>query len=539
MQKQAPSIGRILIAVGFTLSCFGLILFLWIAFGGPIPLKPAELPDLGLLPGGDDPRRRSPTCAIGGVSVGKVKELNLAPVSRPRRRQRHDRGGDRDRARSSPRSPATRKAILRQKTLLGETYIELTPGTETGRRGRPGRARRRRPASPTPRPRTADPVEEGGTLGHRPDPGLDPDRRDLQRARRGDADLVPELARQQRRRRSRGAASTSTTRSATSGPFVSDANDILEILNRQKASLKGLVRDTGTVFEALTARDQELAGVITGSHDTFEALAREDDALAESFQILPTFERESRLTFDRLDEFQANTRPLIQDLIPVAQDLSPTLRSVRALSPNLRSLFSNLDTLFEVGKDGLPALERTLNGLGAGARRARPVPRQPRPGAALPRLPEDDDHRLPRRARARRCRTRSTRSRRPAGGAPLPAPARLPRARRPWAPIPIAAQHQPRQRLPRPGRAHRLPVGARAGSSPTSTAATSTTRRRRPQGSARGAPTRRSTPPPTRRRASPTSARASPRACSRTADGNGDFPGGFGSGRFPTLFADP
>ena len=28
------------VAVGFALSCFGLVLFLWIAFGGPIPLKP-------------------------------------------------------------------------------------------------------------------------------------------------------------------------------------------------------------------------------------------------------------------------------------------------------------------------------------------------------------------------------------------------------------------------------------------------------------------------------------------------------------------
>ena len=65
--------------------------------------------------------------------------------------------------------------------------------------------------------------------------------------------------------------------------------------------------------------------MITGSNETFEALAREDEALAESFQILPTFERESRLTFERLDEFQADTRPLIQDLIPVANDLSPTL----------------------------------------------------------------------------------------------------------------------------------------------------------------------------------------------------------------------
>src|SRR5436305_379994 len=40
MQKQAPSFGRIFIMAAFALSCFGLLLFLWLAFGGSIPLKP-------------------------------------------------------------------------------------------------------------------------------------------------------------------------------------------------------------------------------------------------------------------------------------------------------------------------------------------------------------------------------------------------------------------------------------------------------------------------------------------------------------------
>ena len=40
MQKQAPSLGRIATMVLFALSCFGLLLFLWLSFGGPIPLKP-------------------------------------------------------------------------------------------------------------------------------------------------------------------------------------------------------------------------------------------------------------------------------------------------------------------------------------------------------------------------------------------------------------------------------------------------------------------------------------------------------------------
>ena len=40
MQKQAPSMGRILAMVIFAMSCFGLLLYLWLAFGGPVPLKP-------------------------------------------------------------------------------------------------------------------------------------------------------------------------------------------------------------------------------------------------------------------------------------------------------------------------------------------------------------------------------------------------------------------------------------------------------------------------------------------------------------------
>ena len=40
METRPPTAARILIAAGFALSCFALALFLWLAFGGPIPLKP-------------------------------------------------------------------------------------------------------------------------------------------------------------------------------------------------------------------------------------------------------------------------------------------------------------------------------------------------------------------------------------------------------------------------------------------------------------------------------------------------------------------
>ena len=40
MQKSAPSLPRVLTMVFFALSCIGLLLFLWLSFGGPVPLDP-------------------------------------------------------------------------------------------------------------------------------------------------------------------------------------------------------------------------------------------------------------------------------------------------------------------------------------------------------------------------------------------------------------------------------------------------------------------------------------------------------------------
>ena len=125
-----------------------------------------------------------------------------------------------------------------------------------------------------------------------------------------------------------------------------------------------MVRDTGEVFAALTERDQELAGAITGSNATFGALADQERALADTFQVLPTFEREVRATLVRLDRFRANAHPLVRNLIPVARDVSPTLRSVRRLSPPLKRLFRDVDVLITASLRGLPALSGTLDGLG-------------------------------------------------------------------------------------------------------------------------------------------------------------------------------
>lgn len=371
MQKQAPSIGRILVAVGFALSCFGLLLFLWVAFGGPVPLKPksyqitADFPEATSLAVESDVR-------IGGVSVGKVKALELAPAD-----ERVD-GQDTSRVTMeidpefAPISEDAR-AILRAKTLLGETFVELTSGSEVS--GEPA------PVSVGAAANVSDAaaegvetIPEGGHLSNS----------QIENATQID-EIFNALDEETRESFQRWQANAALAIGGPNpgepgdpgdrgldlndalgniGPFIEDSSEVLETLNRQKAALQGLVRDTGTVFEALTARDQQLAGVITNSNETFDALASQERSLAEIFQILPTFQRESRATFVRLDQFQANTRPLVQDLIPVAQDLSPTLASIRELAPNLRSLFFDLDELNKAAEEGLPATRRYLEGFG-------------------------------------------------------------------------------------------------------------------------------------------------------------------------------
>ena len=39
MVKEAPSVGKMVAMIAFTLSCVAILLYLWLAFGGSVPLR--------------------------------------------------------------------------------------------------------------------------------------------------------------------------------------------------------------------------------------------------------------------------------------------------------------------------------------------------------------------------------------------------------------------------------------------------------------------------------------------------------------------
>jgi phospholipid/cholesterol/gamma-HCH transport system substrate-binding protein len=366
VQKQAPSIGRILVAVGFTLSCFALLLFLWVTFGGPVPFKPesyrftADFPEAITLQKEADVR-------IGGVSVGKVKDIGLAPES-----ECHTNPTVCNTTRATieidpqyaPIS-SDAKAILRQKTLLGETYIELTTGSQV----QPGQSSSTTSAQSSSLDvgqlsggDAPQPIPEGGHLAltqvqdqtqiDEIFQGFDkPTREAFQSWMQNGALAI------------NGRGLDLNDAFGNLGPFASDASDVLGTLRSQEQSLRTLVHDTGDVFAALTAHDQALAGAVVGANRTFGALASQSKALSDTFKIFPTFENEGRLTLNRLKGFAEDARPVFHDLRPVARNLSPTLRDVRRLAPKAHKLFENFDPLIKASATGFPSLGSFLREL--------------------------------------------------------------------------------------------------------------------------------------------------------------------------------
>src|SRR3712207_3827697 len=124
MQKQAPTVGRLLTMVVFALSCFGLLLFLWLAFGGPIPLKPKGYRVEVAIPEANQLAVEAPVRS-SGVEIGKVREKRKA-----------GRGNKTIVALELQREyaplDADARVIMRSKTILGEKYLELSRGTPGG-----------------------------------------------------------------------------------------------------------------------------------------------------------------------------------------------------------------------------------------------------------------------------------------------------------------------------------------------------------------------------------------------------------------------
>ena len=326
MIKKSLTPGQTAAITLFVLSCFAVLLYLWITFGGSSPLKPkgyqvqASFPEATLLAQTGDVR-------ISGVPVGRVVKM-----ARDGNRTRVTMQID---SRYAP-LPSDTRAMLRLKTLFGETYVELTPGS-----------------------RTAPKLADGGVI---PDSHI---------ARSVELDEVLKTFKPRTRTAFRtwlqsqadaidGRGGDINAGFASLPGFVGSADNLLVTLDAQSEAVRRLVAATGDFFGAISQREGELRGLVTDSNRLFQTTAARNRDLAGVFRELPRFEREATLTLPALTSFAREARPVVQRLQPAASAAEPVFADLNRLAPQFDGFFARLNQVVAAAKPGLPAFDRIV-----------------------------------------------------------------------------------------------------------------------------------------------------------------------------------
>ena len=327
MSKRAPSTTQLLVITGFALSCFGILLFLWVTFGGPTPFR-AKTYEVKVPFNEATQLAEQSDVRISGVNVGKVQSIALAPNGK----QALATVAIDDQYAPLPDST---RAILRTKTLLGETYIELTPGS-----------------------RHAPELGDGATL---PEANvaesvqLDEIFRTFDsRTRAAFQEWMQEAA-----VAINGQGQNLSYAIGGLEPTFTEFDKLFRVLSSQEQAVAQLFRNGTTTFQALRGREGQLADLIQSSNAVFQTTARRDRDIEALFRAFPTFLDESKLTTARLKDFSLKADPLMRQLVPAAEQLSPTLIALSKLAPESKAFFEGLGPVIKRAPRGFAAL-RTI-----------------------------------------------------------------------------------------------------------------------------------------------------------------------------------
>ncbi len=313
--------------IAFAFSCFALILFLWVSFGGPVPLKPqgyrvnVTFSEAVQLATEADVR-------ISGVPVGKVKKV------------KPEQGRTEATLEIQPRYaplPNDVKAILRSKTLLGETFVELSPGTDgtstIPEGGSISAAQVSNQVQLDEVIRTFDPVT----------------RRAFGNWLIGQSDAV------------KGSGDQLNQAFGVLPMFFTDTNSLMSTLRRQDKALSRLFANTADIFEAIDSRPGQLTQLILTSNRLLRVTASRSQQLTDTFNRFPEFLRQIRETTKQFQDFSDGTQELIANSGEFADASSPIMKKSVRVTNDARLLVNSLEPMLDKADSGLPATNQFLD----------------------------------------------------------------------------------------------------------------------------------------------------------------------------------
>ncbi|MGH8971867.1 MAG: MlaD family protein [Acidimicrobiia bacterium] len=296
---------------GFIAAMAVIFGILWVNFGGGIPgvtggyRVTATLADTQNLVYDSEVR-------IAGVPVGKVRGLERTPD-----------GVDVAMEIRGDAAPLHQGAtvVLRAKTLIEETYLEVTDGTGTTL---PDGGRL--PASAEQLSVKFDDLLD--TLPPDTRVALASAVRRLGAATEGEAEAL------------------SATLSAL-GRLGRDGHDALDVLASQSEDLAALVRETTNLLAVLDEGEGQIARVATLAERLTRATASRDDKLAETVRLLPGLLDRTRAASPPVRELAAALTPLAEPLRRAAPDLNTALAELPGATAELQGLLPPLDGVLD------------------------------------------------------------------------------------------------------------------------------------------------------------------------------------------------
>ena len=152
-------------------------------------------------------------------------------------------------------------------------------------------------------------------------------------------------------------------------PALQEANDVLEILDRDREALGRLVEQSDEVVAKLASRRGEVASFIRRADRVSQTVAGRRDELG--------------LAVDQMPELLAELEPTADRLTALAEDATPTIRDLRAAAPLAKELVADFEPVADAARPALVELSSASRVGRRAVKAARPVADRLKPVAAI------------------------------------------------------------------------------------------------------------------------------------------------------------
>lgn len=333
MLTTTPGWRFLVLPIVFVLSTTLLAFGLWRAFGGTMPFAAQGYRVHVAVPSADALFENTDV-RMAGVKIGRIRDV-----------ERAGRRVDLTLEIDSDYAPLRRdvRATVRNKSLLGEGYLELAPGS----------------------PRAAL-LPDGGRIADD----------HVRRTERLDDVLqaFDPTTRAQLRAMASGAARAFGGRSAdlnealgNAAPALRSTGELVDVLRDEADPTRRLISSADAVFTAAAARVAPLRAAIREGERLFTATAQRDREIERTMAALPPFLDRLRSASAQLGAASPDLQRAVTALQPTAARLEPAVASLSSELPAFGTTFARLTPTLRSVTKAAPSLQRILEAAGPSA----------------------------------------------------------------------------------------------------------------------------------------------------------------------------